>query len=119
MSVDMKPIMYFYALMAGFINAAVGSGGGMICVPALKKLGLDQKKAQATTLCIILPLTAISAFIYAFNKDYSPIQAFEYIPAGVLGAIVGVALTKKVENRFLKKIFALFMLWSGIRMLIG
>ncbi len=91
----------------------------MICVPALKKHGLNQKQAQATTLAIILPLTIISAVIYAVNRDYSPAEALKYIPFGVLGSVAGVIVTKKIKNNFLKKIFALFMIWAGIRFFFG
>lgn len=115
----MKIPLYFYAVLTGIINAAVGSGGGMISVPVLKKHGLDQKSAQATTLAVILPLTFISALIYAFNGDYSPSDTIRYIPFGIIGAAVGVRITKKIKNELLKKIFALFMLWAGVRMLIG
>ncbi len=115
----MKLLIYFYALLTGIINSAVGSGGGMISVPAMKKTGLDQKKAQATTLAVILPLTVISAFVYAVNGDYDPFDALKYIPFGIIGAIVGVRLTKIIRNKLLKRIFAIFMLWAGIRMLLG
>ena len=91
----------------------------MISVPVMKKLGLDQKKAQATTLAVILPLTAVSALIYAVSGYYSPYEAICYIPFGFLGAVAGVRLTEKIKNRLLKKIFAVFMLWAGIRMITG
>ncbi len=91
----------------------------MISVPAMKKFGLDQKKAQATTLAVILPLTAVSALIYAISGYYSPFDAISYIPFGVLGAVSGVRITEKIKNKLLKKLFAVFMLWAGIRMLLG
>ena len=112
----MKPNIYFYALLTGIINSAIGSGGGMISVPVMKKYGLKQKQAQATTLAVILPLTVVSAVLYAVRGEYSPSEALNYIPFGVLGAVVGVRLTEKVKNKTLKIIFALFMIWSGIRM---
>lgn len=115
----MKLSMYLYALLTGIINSSVGSGGGMISVPAMKKYGLDQKKAQATTMAVILPLTVISALMYAFKEYYSPIDAFRYVPFGVLGAVAGVKITEKIKNKVLRKIFAIFMLWTGIRMLLG
>ena len=113
----MKPSMYFYAILTGFINSAVGSGGGMISVPVMKNHGLSQKKAQATTLAVILPLTVISAVVYALNGDYSPVSALKYIPFGMLGAVTGVRITGKIKNKSLKKVFALFMLWAGFQML--
>ncbi|MBQ3136208.1 MAG: sulfite exporter TauE/SafE family protein [Clostridia bacterium] len=113
----MKPSIYFFALVTGFINSAIGSGGGMVSVPVMKKYGLEQKQAQATTLAVILPLTVISAALYAFQGAYSPFDALKFVPFGFIGSVVGVKLTRKVKNRALKIIFALFMIWSGIRLL--
>lgn len=115
----MKLLIYFYALLTGVINSALGSGGGMISVPVMKKYGLDQKKSQATTLAVILPLTVISAVIYALKGYYSVTNAFRYIPFGIIGSVLGVKLTEKLNNKHLKKIFAVFTLWAGIRMLLG
>ena len=115
----MKLYMHLYAIFTGIINSTIGAGGGMISVPAMKKYGLDQKKAQATTLSVILPLTLISALIYAFNGFYSPADALKYIPFGFLGAVIGVKITEKIKNQFLIKTFALFMIWSGVRFIFG
>ncbi len=114
----MKNSKIFYGIIIGIINSAFGAGGGMISVPILRKNGLTQKEAQATTLTIILPLTVISALIYLFNKEFSISEALKYIPFGLTGSIIGVRLMEKAENRILRKIFALFMLWSGIKMLL-
>lgn len=111
--------IYLYAVLTGIINSAVGSGGGMISVPVMKKYGLDQKSAQATTLAVILPLTLVSAVIYAINGDYSPLDSVKYIPFGIAGALIGVRLTEKLKNKMMKRIFALFMLRAGLQMLFG
>ena len=115
----MKSLIYFYALLTGIINSALGSGGGMISVPVMKKYGLNQKEAQATTLAVILPLTVISAVIYALNGYYTVTDALKYVPFGIIGSVFGVKLTEKLKNKHLKKIFSFFMLWAGIRMLLG
>ncbi len=48
-------------IITGFINGLFGSGGGTIVVPALIfLLGMDDHKAHATAISIILPLSIIS-----------------------------------------------------------
>lgn len=89
----------------------------MICVPLLKKIGLEQKNAQATTLCVILPLTVISAGIYLFKGYMNISDAFVYIIPGFVGSFAAVLIFKKIQNSTMKKIFALFMLWAGIRLI--
>ena len=87
------------------------------CLSEMKKYGLDQKKSQATTIAVILPITVISAVIYALKGYYSPTDTIRYIPFGLLGAVIGVKITKKIKGLFLKKLFSLFMIWAGYRML--
>lgn len=51
-------------LAAGAVNSALGAGGGMIAVPMLKKSGMEQNRAQANAVALIMLLTAASAGIY-------------------------------------------------------
>ena len=114
----MKLSETIYGITVGIVNSLLGAGGGMISVPAMKKIGLSQKKAQATTLAVILPLTIISAIIYLLNGEFSISDALRYIPFGFVGSLLGVRLMEKADSGILKKIFALFMLWAGIRMIL-
>lgn len=101
----------------GFINSLFGAGGGIVAVPVLKKNGLMQKEAQATSVSVILPLTAITAIIYYFQGSLPVNDALPYLPAGFFGALTGAYLLNKTNNKVLKIIFALFMIWAGVRMI--
>lgn len=114
----MKKKLLFYGVIIGLINSVFGAGGGMVCVPLLKSLGLEQKKAQATTVCIILPLTVITSAIYLLKGYVTFKDALPYILPGFAGAIAGSTLLKKLSNNLLKNIFAVFMLWAGIRLVM-
>lgn len=102
----------------GIINALLGAGGGMIAVPILKKSGLSQQQAQAGAIAIILPLSVISAASYIFQKSTDISQSLIFIIPGIFGSLLGAFLLKKVSNKWLKRIFAVFMIWAGIRMMI-
>ena len=105
-------------LLVGVINSLLGAGGGMIVVPLLKKYGLSQKQAHASAIAVILPLTLCSALLYLVMKRVTISQALPYLPAGVIGALIGSLLLPKMPEKLLKKIFAAFILWAGIRMLM-
>ncbi len=102
----------------GVINSLLGSGGGMITVPYLKSKGLEQQSAQATSTAVILPLSIVSTLFYLKQGSFSLSDAFIYIPAGIVGAIIGGLTLKKIPSKMLKYVFSAFMLWAGIRMII-
>ena len=52
--------------ITGLLNGLFGSGGGMVAVPLLEHSGLEPAKAHATSIAVILPLTALSAGSYLF-----------------------------------------------------
>lgn len=106
-----------YGLSIGITNALFGAGSGIISVTVLDKAYNDQKKAQATTMAVILPITIITAIRY-INLGYVTVSnALPYIIPGFVGAIIGSAVLKKSDNRFMKAAFSLIMLFAGIRMI--
>lgn len=111
-----KTGMIAAGLVIGLINALFGAGGGLVAVAFLLKNGLSQKQAQATALCIILPLSVISSIVYIKKGYVGFSQAKVFLPYALIGAAVGTALMSKISNKFLNKIFAAFMLWAGFRL---
>lgn len=106
------------SILTGFINGLLGAGGGMVAVPLLKKAGFSQKSAQENAIAVILPITLLSSIIYIMNGYVSVSDALPYIPGGLLGAFLGTRLMKKISNKWLRRIFALFMLYAGVRLLM-
>jgi len=111
---------YFYLLGAitGLANGIFGSGGGMIAVPLLEKANLNPQKSHATAIAITLPLSIISAYIYFKNGHINLNDALKYLPAGLIGAIVGGIFLKKIPNKLLKKVFGVVLIISGVRLLM-
>ncbi len=89
----------------------------MIAVPALKASGMSQKEAHENAVAVILPLTVLSAVLYIVRGSVTLPDALPFIPAGLVGAVIGTLLMKKISNIWLTRIFGGFMIFSGIRML--
>jgi uncharacterized membrane protein YfcA len=105
-------------LAAGIANGLLGTGGGTLLVPALTLLyRLEQHKSHATTLCVILPAAAVSAFVYMRNGFMDGPLILKVMAAGVLGGVLGARLLPKVSTGRLRVLFGLFMLIAGGRML--
>ena len=101
---------------AGLINGFFGGGGGMLLVPLLSRwLGLGDRKAFATSVAIILPLCALSSIIYLFRGGLEPSAALPYLLGGAVGGILGGKLFKNINILWLRRGFALLILYAGVR----
>jgi hypothetical protein len=56
--------------------------------------------------------------MYALHGKLEFGKAFEFVPAGLVGAVVGATLLKRVRNTLLRRIFGVIILISAIRMLL-
>lgn len=101
---------------AGAINGFFGGGGGMLLVPLLSRwLGLEDRKAFATSVAVILPLCTLSSAIYLFRGKLELSAALPYLLGGAAGGIFGGKLFKKVNMLWLRRGFALLILYAGVR----
>ena len=112
----LKPSLMGVAV--GIVNGVFGAGGGMIAVPLLKQNGLDQKSAHANAVAVILPITVISAVLYLVKGTVAFADSVAFIPTGVIGSVVATFVLQKYSNKQLQKIFAIFMIYAGVRLLI-
>ena len=103
---------------AGLVNGLFGGGGGMVMAPLLTGwCGLEQKRALATCVAVIFPMCAVSAALWYWRAELSLLTALPYLLGGFAGGLVGGKLFKKVPNLWLRRIFALFLLYGGWRYL--
>ena len=103
---------------AGIINGLLGSGGGMIAVPALEKSGVKANRAHATSVAVMLPLSAVSALFYVWREGVGLSDALPYIPGGIIGALLGVVLLRRVKPTLLRRLFGGVAVYSGVRLLL-
>lgn len=100
----------------GIINGFFGGGGGMLLVPLLSRwMKLEQRQAFATSTAIILPLSALSSLLYYCTGSLDFQTALPYLTGGMVGGILGGRYFKSMNMVWLRRIFALFVLWAGIR----
>ena len=102
--------------LAGAVNGFFGAGGGMVLVPLLSRLcKTDERRAFATCLSIILPLSVLSASVYFARNDFELDAALPFLLGGFLGGLAGGRLFKKVPARVLRIMLALLIIYGGIR----
>lgn len=106
-------------MLAGFINGFLGTGGGILLVFLLGLVlpdGEDKDNAArdrfATVIAVIIPLSLVSAMIY--SDSVPPTLSVPFILPGMLGGAAGGFLLDRINVKWLKKIFALMVIWAGI-----
>lgn len=103
----------------GFVNGFWGGGGGMLCVPLLLNIiKLPEKKAHATTLLIMLPLSIVSLIVYILKGNLPLIESSQIGIGFVIGGVLGAYLLKKISNLWLGIVFSLIIIVSGIKMFL-
>lgn len=103
--------------LIGIANSLFGAGGGIIAVPVLGKCGLSKKESHANAVGVILPVSILSAVIYLYEGKVTLSDASPYIIAGLAGSVLGTLILKKISPALLKRIFGIFIIYAGIRLL--
>jgi uncharacterized membrane protein YfcA len=102
-------------LVVGIVTGFVGVGGGFLIVPALVLLGgLPMNHAVGTSLVIIAAKSwaGFAKYVQVLDElhlelDWQVIGLF--VSAGIAGSFGGAALSSRVPQVALKKIFAVFL----------
>ena len=105
-------------LVVGMISGVVGIGGGVLFVPALIwLLGMDQHKAQGTSLAALLAPVGIFAFMEYYRKGNADLRVGLLLAAGFLvGGYFGAVGAQHIPEVWLRRIFAVTLVAVGGRM---
>lgn len=106
-------------LLVGLITGLIGAGGGFLIVPALVMLlGLGMKEAVATSLFII-SMNSLLGFFSSLDKvDVNWTFLLIFSAISIVGILIGVAISKKMDGKKLKPFFGWFVLVMGLYIII-
>lgn len=110
--------IFIIGICAGFITGFFSTGGGMLVLPALIYfLKMDEKKARATTVFVILPMVVTAAIFYYRDRYFDFSLGLKCAVGGIIGSFIGTRLMKKISNKFLKIVFIVFLVYAGVTMI--
>lgn len=113
-----KLTLSMIGIVTGLCNGLFGSGGGTIAVPCMEKfLKVEEHKAHATAIAVILPLSVLSGFLYLRGVQLDLESAFYVSVGGVIGGYIGAKTLSKISGKWLHMVFGLFMLVAAVRMI--
>jgi uncharacterized membrane protein YfcA len=96
--------------LAGVLAGMFGVGGGLLFVPVLVALGLDQHEATGTSLLAILPTVTAGARAQARYGSVRWGPALVLGVASIAAAQAGVLIAESLPAHVLRKLFAAFVL---------
>ena len=120
MTIQIILSLILIGILAGVLSGLGGVGGGIIMVPLLVMFfSFNQHEAQGTSLAVLaVPVTAVAVFNYykegQINLKYAAIIAVFF----VLGSIVGSKFALTLDQKVLKKIFAVVLVVIAGKMLL-
>ena len=108
------------SLLAGFLGALLGLGGGMIVIPALTLLlHIDIRLAIGASIVSVIATSSGAAAAYV-KERLANIRVAMFLELGTtLGAITGAYIAGIVHPRFLFVLFAIVLAYSAFAMLRG
>jgi hypothetical protein len=112
-------VILLVGLVVGMVSGVVGIGGGILFVPALVwLLGMDQHKAQGTSLGALLLPVGLFAFLEYYRKGNADVRVAALLAAGFLvGGYLGAVGAHHISDLWLRRIFAMTLIGVGGHML--
>ncbi len=113
-------LLIVIGLITGMMGGMFGVGGGIVVIPALIFFfGMTQHQAQGTSTAFMLLPVGLLAFMNYYkaghiNIKFAAILAVTFFVGSYFGSKFAINLSDTV----LKKIFAVFIILAGLKMLI-
>ncbi len=102
--------------LAGITNGLFGAGGGLVLVPLLISwCKLEEKKAFATSVAIILPLSVASYIMFCLQGGQVWGDALPFLIGGIIGGFLSAKFFKQISAVWLHRLFGLLILYGGVK----
>ena len=113
----------FVEIIVGFLAAVLGSmgmGGGAVLLMYLSAFTqTSQLKAQGINLVFFIPIAIISVYFHLKNSLIDKKKTLFLIAFSLPAAVLGALVSGYIEQKLLRKILAVFLLFIGVREIIS
>ena len=104
----------------GFISGLGGVGGGTADTTTMILLGLDPKKAAATSQFAMVFTSVFGVIVHILFGTYVGSFLWPAIMTlgGIFGAQVGISLSSKIESKTIRKLLAVLAFYTGVLLIL-
>ena len=108
-------LLFLTSILAGFLGALTGLGGGVVIVPVLTLLfKVDIRYAIGASLVSVIATSSGAAVAYV-REGLSNIRIGMFLEvATTLGALLGAYLTAKISTHWIATVFGIVLLYSAV-----
>lgn len=107
-------------LIAGLCAGYIGVGGGFIMVPMMTSfLAVSMRKASGTSLIAIIILSIPGVITQAMLGNVDFVAGIALAVGSIPGAVIGAKFVKKVPERQLRFLFAIFLFIAAVVLLLN
>ncbi len=107
-------LLFLISIVAGFMGAMSGMGGGIILIPALTFFGMDIKHAIAVSIVSVIATSSGSASAYVRDRITNLKVGMFLEMFTIVGALAGAAITIISGRKFLFILFGIVLLFSWV-----
>ena len=105
-------------LGAGTVNGLLGAGGGMILIPLLSLLTVqEEREIFHSSIAIILPICIVSILCDLINGTFLWRATLPYLIGSAAGGFAAALWGNKIPVKWLRRVLGALIIWGGIRYL--
>jgi uncharacterized membrane protein YfcA len=111
---EFSSLVFLGSLLAGFLGASTGLGGGVVIVPLLVLgFGVDIRYAMGASLVSVIATSSAAASAYV-KEGFSNLRVGMFLEiATTIGAVAGAAIATRIHPSAIAVVFGLMLLYSA------
>lgn len=109
-------IFFILSGIIGLINGLFGGGGGILCIPVLKKLlKMEDREAHATAVLVMAIVSIPTLIIYLSTIQFNFSEVIFVTLGSLIGGLIGILLLKKFSNKVINILYIIVLFACAIK----
>ncbi len=109
-------IFFVLSGIIGLINGLFGGGGGVLCIPVLKKLlKMEDKEAHATAVLVMAIISIPTLIVYLSTLQFDLSELIFVTIGTLIGGGIGVLLLKKFSNKIINILYIVVLFLCALK----